>query len=109
VHQVNDALEFKRRNAMNTLKSEFADDGIAVSLALDLLEETKIGELSPQGLINVIYFLNETSDAAWSSDTVQRAEKAVAVLERRQLADRARRELARFKTRIEKLSAIVRA
>lgn len=89
-----------RVRATQTLVDEYAEDPNAVAQVLDLLAEGKVDKLSPQGLINALYFLNRSHISAWTAETYQRAKKAVGVIESRSPAKQASDELNLLKVRV---------
>ena len=100
LRQMNSPLERERRGTTGVLKAEFSSDPQAVEQALAMLDESRIGDLSPQGLINVLFFLNNTDDSAWTAETAQKAEAALANIEKRPLGAQATDALGDFKTRV---------
>lgn len=101
--QLNSSSEIERRGVTGRLKAEYSADPQAVEQALGLLDESRVGELSPQGLINVLFFLNNTQDDAWTFGSAERAVKAVDVLAKRPLGKQASDELSKFKARSDSL------
>ena len=103
--QLNSHSERERRGTTNVLKDEYSSDPQAVEQALALLDESKVGELSPQGLINVLFFLNNTDDSAWTAESARKAEAAVAAIEKRPLGSQATEAVGKFKSRAAALKA----
>jgi hypothetical protein len=108
VQQLNAGDERTRRAATGELKERFASDPHAVEQALGLLDEGRVGELSPQGLINVLFFLNNATDEAWTLDTFRKALGALRRLEQMELGTQAGSARAKFKLRLTQLVRIKR-
>lgn len=101
--QINSRDERERRRVTSILKDEYGSDPQAVEQALAMLDESRLGELSPQGLINVIFFLNNTQDDAWTFGSAERALKTVDAIGKRPVGKQASEELSKFRTRADYL------
>ena len=99
LRQLNSPDEKERLRTTGALKTEYHSDPQAVEQALALLDESKIDELSPQGLINVLFFLNNTTDDAWTAESAQKAESALGNIAKKPLGPQASEALGKFKDR----------
>lgn len=77
VQQMNDAAGDVRRPAVSRLLRQHANDPIAISLVLDALSEGNLPSLSATGLINMLFVLNRTAQAAWTDEHKQLAREAI--------------------------------
>lgn len=72
----------ERRKAMDTLRKQYGSEPAAVEYAASLLNRERIGEVGPQGVINILAFLNHAdNDAAWNRASMQKVEAAFPIFE----------------------------
>lgn len=84
VEGMNAADKESRISAVSELIGNFGTSSQAVDLAIGLLESPRLEQLSASGRINVLVFLRNTNEVAWSSENVIRAEKAIGTIRARQ-------------------------
>jgi hypothetical protein len=103
LEQLNASDERTRRAATGALKARYASDAWAVEQAVGLLDEAKIGQLSSQGLINVLFFLNSATENAWSTAAFPKAAHALQTLDRMQLGAQAKEEASTLRLRLKQV------
>lgn len=65
VGQIDASALDARRAATAKLERDYASSATAVGLVLERLADGKAGRLSPQGLVNALYFLTKSQKSAW--------------------------------------------
>ena len=77
IQDMNSSDRSTRLSATGILSSQFSDNPEAVKLVLEFYNPNKIDSLSAQGRINALHFLTNTTQGAWDSDTINKAEKLI--------------------------------
>jgi hypothetical protein len=67
-----------RISATSRLIKQYATSAEVLQRAVEKLEQPKLEKLSASGRINVLVFLRNTNEVAWSADTIKRARAAIA-------------------------------
>lgn len=84
VWQMNSNDKSTRLAAVKTLIDGHGADPSAIRAALDLLAMPQLESLSPSGRINVLVYLRNTVDSAWTKDMVERGFAALELIARRE-------------------------
>ncbi len=77
IDSMNAADKEIRISAVSDLIKTFGTSSRAVGLAIELLESPKLEQLSASGRINVLVYLRNTNEIAWSSGNLERARRAI--------------------------------
>jgi hypothetical protein len=77
VRQLNDPAVDVRKAAGERLSREFRANPLAIGMVLDSLQPGKIDDLSAEGRINVLYFLNRSDLNAWTPEQKRTARDTV--------------------------------
>lgn len=101
VSQMNSPGVDERRRATGRLQRDFKDSAEAIVAALKLLQSDQIDKLSPNGLINVLYFLSRTDPSAWTPEARSLAEQVLPLVRARNPGTQTRAELARVEDTIK--------
>lgn len=92
-----------RRAATGKLQHSFAAAPEVVGLVLDRLSAERVKDLNPNGLINSLYYLSRTDDAAWTPENIQTGNAAVERLQGMLLGEQATAELRRVERLIKRV------
>lgn len=76
--QMNDAVKENRIGAVDQLIKNYRTNSAAVDQAIKLIEQPQLATLNASGRINVLFFLRSTDPSAWSEESIDRTEKAIA-------------------------------
>jgi len=110
VLQMNDDNKASRLDAVDKLIKNHRGDSDMVSQALSLFEPPRLNALTASGRINVLVFLSNTEDNAWTPQSILRAEKAVDQIRLRAnggiaIGPQTDKELKRFSNHLNNLKA----
>ena len=83
VKSIDSNVKAERIESVNELIIYFNKNGNAVNETLNLFNDENINDLSAQGRINTIVFLNQTTEDAWSKERLERANKLIIKWEER--------------------------
>ena len=85
-----------RLQAANVLERDYTSSPVAISLVLHLYDDDKIKNLSADGLINGLYYLNRTDPAAWNESLVGLGGGVISRIEKQGIGNKTRTELTTF-------------
>ncbi len=103
VYQINANNTSERKAAIAKLENEYKLSNTAIILVLQLYEQDKIQNLSPQGIVNGLEFLNATDMQAWNQDAVIKAQNVLNSLLNRKVGPQAQEKINKFKAFIEEI------
>ena len=113
VRDMDSPIKQERLNATGGLIAEHNQSPQAVSLALDMLTEPYLNELSMNGRVNVIVFLSATKPSAWTPALLNRLSEILAHFESRhrkgiaQIGPTTRDRIDKLKAHISKIKPII--
>jgi hypothetical protein len=85
-----------RKKAAAVLQQNYTSSPIAIELVLRLYDEDAIKGLSPDGLINGLYYLNRTEPTAWNAELVTHGKAAIAQIKAQKPGQKTQSELNNF-------------
>lgn len=95
VRQMNaDSVDI-RRKATAQLENQYKDSDVAVSMVLESATAENLKDLTPNGIMNSLYFLSHTELSAWSKDNLDKADKVLPLLRARNVGQKTNAELDR--------------
>jgi len=95
VRQMNADNADVRRHATAQLENQYGDSDAAVSSVLESASGENLKNLTPNGVINSIYFLSRTDLSAWSKDNLEKADKIIPLVRARNIGQKTSQELDR--------------
>lgn len=105
VDQVNATIKDIRISAVEKLIKTHSTNAIAVEAALGYLESEKLDNISAAGRVNLLVFLRNTNEVAWSSESIARAEKIIVVLRQRNYGSTTQEGIDKLITLLDKLKS----
>ncbi len=105
VGQLNAGDKPARLQAANVLERDYTSSPVAISLVLHLYDEDKITNLSADGMINGLYYLNRTDPAAWNGPLVELGGSVKSRIEKQGIGDKTRAELTSFGNLLKRAAA----
>ena len=85
-----------RKKAAAALEQNYISSPVAIELVLRLYDQDTIKGLSPDGLINGLYYLNRTEPAAWNAELVTHGKAAIAEIKAQKPGQKTQSELNNF-------------
>jgi hypothetical protein len=85
ISQINADTATIRRQTVQMLINNYKTSQKAIGIVIDLYDESKIGKLSPSGIINGLVFLTATDATAWRSDHLTAADDLIRRLKKRSI------------------------
>lgn len=81
ISRLTSSVATERLAAFDTLKSRYTGDTPAITYALDVLDPSRLSQLSADGRVNVLLFLSQTRPEAWSPAQITRADANLRAVE----------------------------
>jgi hypothetical protein len=104
VSQINADSADERKAATGRLLREYKSSAAAIAQVIGLYSAERLPSLSPSGVINGFYYLAGTDPEAWTPDSVQRAQDAVAAVAARGPGPQTKANMDRLTKFLETLS-----
>jgi|WetSurMetagenome_2_1015567.scaffolds.fasta_scaffold291102_1 hypothetical protein len=105
VSQMNTNTAEARIDAVKALEKRFKSSSQAITIALRTYDQDKIDNLSPDGLINGLYFLSATDPAAWNQQQVDIGKQVILRVDAKNPGPKTKEALVTFKLLLEKVSS----
>lgn len=96
----------ERKQAVAKLIHDYKNSSTAVSMALDTFQPRQVATVSPSGVINALYFLANTDEAAWTEATMNDGLAVVARLEANSPGPQTAQAVSQLKQRLEKVKGV---
>lgn len=103
VAQMNASTATARKSAVAKLERDYKSSAQAISLVLDIFDQSRINNLSLSGVINGLYFLSSTDPDAWDKQSIQTANNLVAFYQAKSLGPQTQASLNTFKAFLQKI------
>ena len=78
---INNPNQIISKTALQKLIDESSNDKLIIRSVLDGLNSVNREKLSPQGQVNLFYFLNKTQKNAWDKESIQLARNLIVSIE----------------------------
>ena len=87
-----------RIKAVGELENKYASSPPAITMVLNLYNPDNITTLSPDGIINGLYYLNRTNVKVWNKQQIKQGQDAAVRIAALNPGKNTNKELANFKT-----------
>jgi hypothetical protein len=95
-----------RISAFNELKSKYLSSSTAIDLVLNLYKKDQINSLSPNGVINGLYFLGSAEIGAWTKQQIARGNAILIDLSKQEMGLKTKEAFDFFSAQIKRLTLI---
>ncbi len=92
-----------RLNAFNELKNKYISSSTAIDLVLNLYTNDRINTLSPNGIINGLYFLGGTDANAWTKQQIEQGNAVLQVINQQKLGPKTKQAVDYFRAQMKRL------
>lgn len=104
VSKMNASTAEVRKSAVAELVRDYKSSSQAIELVLRMYDPDKIGNLSPSGLINGLYFLSATDSTAWDHQHIAAARQVISRVEAREIGNQTRVALNKLKSFLQSMA-----
>ncbi|WP_419788764.1 hypothetical protein HDF24_22765 [Mucilaginibacter sp. X4EP1] len=96
-----------RISAFNELKGNYLSSSAAIDLVLNLYTNNRIGSLSPNGVINGLYFLGSTDVNAWTKQQIGQGYQVLLSLKMQRTGQKTKDAIDFFSAQIKRLTSAI--
>jgi hypothetical protein len=98
VSKIDTSSKADRLKAVDELEKSYTTSSLAITMVLNIYNPDNITTLSPDGIINGLYFLNMTTPGVWNQQQIKQAQGVTERIAALNPGPNTNRELAKFKS-----------